>query len=229
MRPDLIRTMLIKCYDELLIKMFDPNIEIHSVLPLNQENMLLMYRDLAEARIPDKTTNVIIASYTTAYARMELYKYMDMIGADRIYYHDTDSIIYSYKEGQTMIPTGTFLGEMTDELETYGPGSYIIEFVSGGPKNYSYKVYSPTKNMTITVVKVKGITLNYENTQVLDFDLMKKMIDGIITDPVIFRNDCIRRTKRGDVYTVRIPKSYRFNYTKRQKCNDDYKTLPYGY
>jgi len=33
-------------------------------------------------------------------------------------------------------PTGDFLGELTDELSGYGPGSYIDEFVSGGPKQY---------------------------------------------------------------------------------------------
>ncbi|XP_070519722.1 general transcription factor II-I repeat domain-containing protein 2A-like [Cardiocondyla obscurior] len=33
---------------------------------------------------------------------------------------------------------GNFLGDMTDELESYGCGSYITSFVSGGPKFYSH-------------------------------------------------------------------------------------------
>ncbi|KAJ8953190.1 hypothetical protein NQ318_003226, partial [Aromia moschata] len=40
------------------------------------------------------------------------------------------------------VPMGEFLGEITDELESYGPGSYITEFVSGGPKKYAYRVFS---------------------------------------------------------------------------------------
>lgn len=137
MRPDLTRTCVIKCYDELVNKMFDHNIEIHSILPINDENMVLTYKDLEVARIPDKTTNVVIAAFTTAYARMELYKYLDMLGADRVFYYDTDSILFSQSPGEAMPEKGDFLGQMTDELERFGPGSYITEFVSGGPKNYA--------------------------------------------------------------------------------------------
>jgi hypothetical protein len=32
---------------------------------------------------------------------------------------------------------------MTDELEEYGQGAYISEFVSGGPKHYGYEVTVP--------------------------------------------------------------------------------------
>lgn len=60
MRPDLYKTILIKCYDLLLNKMFDHNIEVHSILPINDDNMLVIYREIEEARIPDNTTNVVI-------------------------------------------------------------------------------------------------------------------------------------------------------------------------
>ena len=33
-------------------------------------------------------------------------------------------------------PLGEYLGEFTDELET---GEHIVEFVTGGLKNYTYK------------------------------------------------------------------------------------------
>lgn len=37
---------------------------------------------------------------------------------------------------------GLYLGDMTDELaKDYSEGLYIEEFVSGGPKNYTFKVY----------------------------------------------------------------------------------------
>lgn len=32
-------------------------------------------------------------------------------------YYDTDSVIYRWKEDQPYIPSGVFLGELTDELE----------------------------------------------------------------------------------------------------------------
>ena len=44
----------------------------------------------------------------------------------------SDSIVYLTRPWDTFHPpTGDFLGDMTDELSCYGPGSYIDEFVSG--------------------------------------------------------------------------------------------------
>lgn len=197
MRPDLMRTVLIKSYGELVNKMFDHTIEINVVIPINDDNMLVIFREIEEIRTPDKTTNVVIAAFTTAYARMELYKYLDMLGTERVYYYDTDSLLISQSPGE---------------------------------------VFSPTTNETTTVVKVKGIILNYENSQKINFDLMKNMIIGPSPntdekpiDSVQVENNCIRRTRLGDVYTTRVPKTYRCNYVKRQKTDIDYRTVPYGY
>jgi len=38
---------------------------------------------------------------------------------------------------------------------------YLSEFVSGGTKNYAYKVIDTVKVRAATVCKVPGITLNY--------------------------------------------------------------------
>lgn len=236
MRPDLTRTIVIKCFDELVNKMFDHNIVIHSILPINDDNMILTYKELEVALIPDKTTNVVIAAFTTSYARIELYKYLDMLGTDRVFYYDTDSVLFSESPGDPMPERGDFLGQMTDELLCFGRGSYITEFVPGGPKNYAYKVYLPTTDTTFTKVKVKGITLNYENSQIINFDLMKNMVIGPEfgstvkqIESVKVENNRILRKNLGDVYTTRVPKTYRFKYTKIQKTDIDYKTLPYGY
>ena len=79
-------------------------------------------------------TNIFIASFTTALARLNLYEELDKLG-EQVLYYDTDSIIYSWKEGQPFVPTGIFLGEMTDELE----GDTIKLFASAGPKSHSYQ------------------------------------------------------------------------------------------
>jgi len=47
---------------------------------------------------------------------------------------------------------------MTNEL---GPDEYISEFVSGGPKNYAYKIVNAKTSAEMTVCKLRGITLNY--------------------------------------------------------------------
>ena len=43
--------------------------------------------------------NVFIACFTTALARLKLYKELDRLG-EQVLYYDTDSVIYSCKPGQ---------------------------------------------------------------------------------------------------------------------------------
>lgn len=41
--------------------------------------------------------------------------------------------------GESQLPLGNHLGDLTNELEVFGPDAYISEFVAAGPKNYSFK------------------------------------------------------------------------------------------
>ena len=63
------------------------------------------------------------------------------------------------KSEDDRIVTGSYLGDMTDELEKMGPGSHGVEFVSGGPKNYGLKVYNAKKKQIDTIFKCKGFRL----------------------------------------------------------------------
>lgn len=176
MRSDLVRTELIRCERVLRDRVLDPKKEIKSLVPINDDCLLINYKINEEVREANKTTNVVIAAFTTAYARMELYKYLDQLGDERVLYHDTDSVIFTGKAGEMMPEKGDFLGQMTDELEKYGVGSYITEFVSGGPKNYAIKIYSTKEKKIKTCVKVKGITLNYETSELINFDVIKNIV-----------------------------------------------------
>lgn len=181
MRDDLVRAEIIRSDNVLRDRLLDPKIQVASIVPVNEDCMMLNYRSKQEARETKKTTNVVIAAFTTAYARMELYKYLDMLG-DRVYYYDTDGIMFISRPGDPMPATGLFLGDLTDELEGYGPGAYIIEFVSGGPKNYTYLVFIPDGSgggKIKSVVKVKGHTLNFETNKLINFEVMKAMVTGL--------------------------------------------------
>ena len=92
-----------------------------------------------------------------------------------ILYCDTDSVIYIQNVNEPpKFGTGYYLGDLTDELEEFDSGSYIEEFVSGGPKNYAFSVTSPTTGKRTTRCKVKGITLNYDNSRVVNLLLPEK-------------------------------------------------------
>ena len=81
----------------------------------------------------------------------------------------TDSVWYIERPGGAKIETGDSLGDLTDELD----GNHITDWCGTGPKSYSYTT-SNGKN----VCKVKGFTLNYENSQYINQESMKQLIEG---------------------------------------------------
>ena len=114
---------------------------------INDEIIEVHYENTDEFIEANGKTNVVIAAFTTAHACLKLYSVLAQLDR-RVLYFDTGSIIYVSKEGEWEPPTGSYLGELTNELD----GNHIATFVSGGPKNYSYKV-----NTSKTVCKVRGI------------------------------------------------------------------------
>jgi hypothetical protein len=62
---------------------------------------------------------------------------------------------------------------MTSELKS---DVYIAEFVSGGPKNYAYRTRNTVTGAEATVCEVRGFTLNYSASQLLNFQSIKQMI-----------------------------------------------------
>ena len=83
---------------------------------------------------PNPKTSVVIAAFTTAYARLQLYDELNML-QERVLYYDTDSVIYLSQPGQPEPRLGNYIGDLTNELG----GEHITVFASGGPKNYCYK------------------------------------------------------------------------------------------
>ena len=91
--------------------------------------------------------NVVIASFVTAYARLELFKVLHKLG-DSVLYYDTDSVIYieDVEKGH-VLKTGSYLGGLTDELYDKNCSEKWIEtFCATGPKAYSYR----TNEYTLT-------------------------------------------------------------------------------
>ena len=84
-------------------------------------------------------------------------------------------MIYSWKQNQPFIPTGVFLGQMTDELE----GDKIVEFGSAGPKSYCYLTASDK-----TECKNKGTKSCYEINQVFNCNSMVNHIRKELTNPL---------------------------------------------
>lgn len=76
-------------------------------------------------------TNWSHAAYITAYSRLELLRYMRIIGAASMIYCDTDSCIFDCPSGVIPFPIGSGLGEMKLEswesfCQTFAPKMYRV-------------------------------------------------------------------------------------------------------
>jgi hypothetical protein len=129
-----------------------------------------------------------------------------------------------------LIEFGDRLGDITDKLKR---GEYISEFVSAGPKNYAYKICEHGNGNVQTVCKVRGITLNYSASRLVNFEVIQDMIlNGEPDDTVTVHTDKkIKRKKRGAgvaIVTEPEDKSYRVCFQKRRRLNDN-TSVPFWY
>lgn len=206
----------------------DPSIDVNSWLPVNEDICYVGSTLRKEVARPSGLTNVIIASFTTAQARLKLFSYLHPLG-ERCVYLDTDSIIFysSGKPGEYEPPLGPLLGDLTDDLSNFGCGSKIVEFLSGGPKFYSFKVQKPDGNVHY-VCKIKGIRLNHETATLINFDSIKKMILAEEDEPITINPADIRRTQFHHVISSNQTKVCRPVFSKRRFVGLD-DSYPFGY
>jgi len=140
----------------------------------------------------------------TTGARLKLYTNLDSL-RESVLYCDTDPVIFVQKCGEPPAVTcGDKLGDMTNEFRS---DEYIKEFLSGGPKNYAYKIVNASTLETKTVCKMRGITLNYTAAQLVNFDSIRDMILGVDDrDVITVRTDkkIKRKTKRSAVQSRRL-------------------------
>ncbi len=173
------------------------------------DNMLeVQYRSVGDFAEPNSKSNVVVAAFTTAYARLKLYNLLDML-QERVLYYDTDSVIYVSKPDEPEPPLGNYLGDLTDELG----GDYITTFMSGGPKNYAYHT-AQGKSET----KVRGITLNHTTQQKINPDVIRALVymhaecntKAKVTVDIPFTRD----KKEKNIVTKKMKKDYRMSMTK---------------
>lgn len=131
-----------------------PGIQVNRIREVNEEVILVNWYNIGEVEESLRTVNVVLAAFTTAWTRLKIYKHLEALGCQVLYF-DIDSVLYIYKNGLHRIPTGDYLWEITDELADYSAGSYIVEFMSGGPKTYVNLEWSTNKNEFVEFFKLR--------------------------------------------------------------------------
>ena len=121
--------------------MASPDTEVTNLIFSNDDLAWVSWIYSEENVAAGKNVNVAVAAYATTQAWLKLYEYLNEL-RESVLYCDTDSVVYVLKDNDPpKVKTGDYLGNLTNELEEYGPGSFIQEFVSGGPKNYAFSVF----------------------------------------------------------------------------------------
>ena len=219
-KPNMSKVKLVSEPKEYFDVLTSDKIEVTDASFVSDDVIEIRYENKDDFIEPNARTNVVIAAFTTAHARLKLYSVLEQLN-ERVVYYDTDSVIYTSKPGEENPKTGVYLGELTDELN----GDYITTFVSGGPKNYAYELSSGK-----TCCKIRGITLNYQTLEKVNFDVMRDMIvgDGPAKVAVDIPFKITRDTSTKQVVTKQQSKDYRIVYNKRVIV-DNFNTIPYGF
>ena len=203
-------------------------LDVRHVSVMNDE-MVEVHYQYQDQDIPvSPNLNIFVACFTTCWARLRLYAALELLG-ERVLYYDTDSVIFLEEEGQPNPVLGDYLGEFTSELD---PDDFIVEFVSGGPKNYGYQ----TKNGHVEC-KVRGFRLNSEGKTQLNYSVMRQNVLDEIQKPlqkprqtqVIKTHHIVRDPKTYQLFTFPDYKRYQLVYDKRVVDPISFHTYPYEY
>ena len=225
-RTNKSKVLQVKTPHELFNVLTDSANHVQSLRLCTDEILEVVFKQTPANDLPNPKTNILIACFTTCWARLKLYSYLHRL-QDQVLYYDTDSVIYAWKEGQPQIEIGDYLGDMTDELD----GDTIKEFVAGGAKNYGYETIGDK-----FVCKVRGFTLNVRGREKLNYQTMKEHILDtleeeepaepiVVTNPNHFHRDQTAKKLR----LVRQEKKYRLVFDKRVIDRTTHRSHPFGY
>nr|XP_018908718.1 PREDICTED: uncharacterized protein LOC109038194 [Bemisia tabaci] len=227
-RDSFIETRILTEKSEIVKVFTNPSIDVQSFQPIADDFMIVNTKAVEESVRPSKKTNVILAAFCTAQARLKLYELLEQVQGLGVYV-DTDSLFYLCPRDREPIKTGDYLGELTDEIIGYGEGSYISEFIGAGPKSYAYKVcIGGDPSNTVTVCKIRGFTLNHRASKIVNFESIRRAVLEEGDTLTVNIPNKIARKPGWNVVTKSENKIYRVVYTKRRRLPDSYETLPFG-
>lgn len=128
------------------------------------------------------------------------------------------------RPGDPEVPLGDYLGDLTSELP---PNQFIKVYAAGGPKNYGYRTSNGTE-----VMKVRGFTLSWSNSQKITFDALTQMVFNYPNTqnpiPIVNTHKICRHAPTYKLYNRVEVKKYNITYTKRMVM-DNLDTLPFGW
>jgi hypothetical protein len=201
----------------LLDKHINGNVVIKNETMIDENTLYVQYVSKETKTSSLNNTNLALAGFVTANARLRLYKELSQLN-ERVIYCDTDSIIYHYNPTLYNIKQGDMLGEW--EPETKSP---IVKVLALAPKSYGY-ICADGKS----TIKCKGINLHYNNSKQFNFDNLENLISGNINKITTSKLEFVKDSKKGEIRTKEGAKKV-ITYNKdrfKRIVNNNWTTTP---
>lgn len=134
--------------------------DIRYVSPLTEEWVEVHFKKEHDDRGISPNLNVFVVAFMTCWARLRLYQALEPLD-ECVLYFDTDLVIFLRQMGEPQPVLGKYLGDLKYEFEG---DNVIVEFCSGGPKNYGYRTWQGH-----TVCKEREFSLNSKGSGQLNY------------------------------------------------------------
>ena len=229
-RLDKEKTVYVKNAKDYYDMILDDRYNITTLNIITEEMLEVGYKIPEELRDPHPYVNHVLAAFVTSYGRIHLYKQMCKIKIENLLYCDTDCIVFKTGKGLTNLETGVALGELSCEIYgNHNVSDSIGLWVALAPKTYGYRLKI---HDNISMVKCKGITLNFTTTKIVNIESMIRLLKIDTNKAISVRIDHQmerHKAKKTISYTT-LEKEFSFTFDKRVILDtSSYITLPYGH
>ena len=134
MHTDRIMTEFITDPPQFYKRVNGADTEIHDLCLLNHDLVEVVFKCKQEYADESKATNLFIGIFTTAWARLELYNLLYLLG-ESVLYVDTDNCVYVSKLGVLNLLQEIFLGILLMRLlQNMVKGRILLSFFVEGPR-----------------------------------------------------------------------------------------------
>ena len=106
-RSNLTKTEIVHQPKRFFELLYSDEFEVSDARIVNDDMIEVQYKSTEEFAEQNNKVNVVIAAFTTSYARLKLYDLLDLL-QERVLYYDTDSVIYVHKPNKPDPPLGNF-------------------------------------------------------------------------------------------------------------------------
>jgi len=133
------------------------------------------------------------------------------------------TLVFIQRKDEKLLQEGSsLLGALESELPL---GVKMTHFTCTGAKSYAYQLDNGSQS-----IRLKGVSLNYQNSKLFDFTTMKKLALGEVDSVTTQKASQISSIKPyGILYKRNFTKTVKNTFNKRVLPAGEFLSVPFGY